>query len=138
MRLRVPLVLGKTEPTTSTVTSRAPSMHPRAFFEAYVLPTQKEWSTNSGNIRRAVFALCQLDILAEHVIIHLNPGIKPDAVSAERIGGAIGAGPIGAAPIGGTLDTVTLLLDDGTQIDAAAVITTCRRFWERELGRLGL
>jgi hypothetical protein len=70
-------------PTKATLL-RVPSMHPRAFFQAYVLPTLGEWSTDSCNIRRTVFALCQLDILAEHVVIHLNPGIEPNAVSAER------------------------------------------------------
>jgi len=59
-------------------------MHPRAFFEIYVAPTIDEWRSDSGNIRLSVLALCQLDILAEHVIIHRNPNIKREAIAAKR------------------------------------------------------
>jgi hypothetical protein len=45
-------------------------IYPREFFDTFVLPAIEEWQLDHKNLRRAVIALCELDNLAEHVIIY--------------------------------------------------------------------
>ena len=59
-------------------------MNPREFFNAFVLPTIEEWRFDAMDIRRATFAICQLDILVERVTRHANPTFSDDNFRAER------------------------------------------------------
>jgi hypothetical protein len=47
---------------------------PRQFFDQYVMPCVTDWQLDPLNIRKAVIAISQIDILADHVIIHQHPG----------------------------------------------------------------
>ena len=49
-------------------------LNPREFFDQYVMPCVTDWELDPLNIRKAVIAISQIDILADHVIIHLHPG----------------------------------------------------------------
>jgi hypothetical protein len=49
-------------------------LNPRQFLDQYVLPCVRDWQLDPLNIRKAVIAISQIDILADHVIIHQHPG----------------------------------------------------------------
>jgi hypothetical protein len=49
-------------------------LNPREFFDQYVMPCVTDWQLDPLNIRKAVIAISQIDILADHVIIHQHPG----------------------------------------------------------------
>ena len=49
-------------------------LNPRQFFDQYVMPCVTDWQLDPLNIRKAVIAISQIDILADHVIIHQHPG----------------------------------------------------------------
>jgi hypothetical protein len=57
---------------------------PRRFLEEYVRPAVEEWRSEPTNIRRAMAAICELDNLTEHVILHANPRFDSRKVSRER------------------------------------------------------
>jgi hypothetical protein len=46
---------------------------PRQFFNEFVLPTVEEWRSEPLNIRKAVIAISQIDIMADQVVIYQNP-----------------------------------------------------------------
>ena len=48
-------------------------LNPRQFFDQYVLPCVTDWELDPLNIRKALIAISQIDILADHVIIHQHP-----------------------------------------------------------------
>lgn len=49
-----------------------------------MLPAIADWQRNSLNVRLATIAICQLDILTEKIINHLNPGVSRQGVILER------------------------------------------------------
>jgi hypothetical protein len=49
-------------------------LNPRQFFDQYVMPCVTDWELDPLNIRKALIAISQIDILADHVIIHQHPG----------------------------------------------------------------
>jgi hypothetical protein len=60
-------------------------MNPREFLDEYVAPAIYD-SQKAGheNIRLATTAICELDNLAEHMILYLNPGTDRPGISRER------------------------------------------------------
>jgi len=48
-------------------------LNPRQFFDQYVLPCVTDWELDPLNVRKAVIAISQIDILADHVILHQHP-----------------------------------------------------------------
>ena len=59
-------------------------MQPRAFFDEYVTPALDEWRGDPSSVRHVVALLCQLDIIAEHVITHLDPSIARKDIAPAR------------------------------------------------------
>ena len=49
-------------------------LNPRQFLDQYVMPCVTDWQLDPLNIRKAIIAISQIDILADHVIIHQHPG----------------------------------------------------------------
>jgi transcriptional regulator of met regulon len=49
-------------------------MNPRQFFDEFVTPCVEEWQLDPLNVRKAVIAISQIDILADVVLIHQHPG----------------------------------------------------------------
>jgi integrase len=49
-------------------------LNPRQFLDQYVMPCVRDWQLDPLNVRKAVIAISQIDILADHVIIHQHPG----------------------------------------------------------------
>ena len=49
-------------------------LNPRQFFDQFVVPCVKDWEDDPLNVRKAVIAISQIDILADQVIIHQHPG----------------------------------------------------------------
>jgi hypothetical protein len=48
-------------------------LNPRQFLDQFVLPCVTDWELDPLNIRKAVIAISQIDILADHVIIYQHP-----------------------------------------------------------------
>jgi hypothetical protein len=63
----------------------------------------------------------------------ITKGQRPQVVS---FGGAVGSAPVGVTPVGGSLEELTLVLDDGSQHSVVGIITHCMDFWHAELARL--
>ena len=59
-------------------------LNPRQFFDQYVMPCVTDWQLDPLNARKAVIAITQIDILADHVIIHQHPGFNRDQVGKLR------------------------------------------------------
>jgi hypothetical protein len=59
-------------------------LNPREFFDQYVMPCVADWEHDPLNVRKAVIAISQIDILADHVIIHQNPGFTRQQVANVR------------------------------------------------------
>jgi hypothetical protein len=63
-------------------------MTPRDFFNEYVLPAIEDWRQESTSVRKVVTAISQLDIMADQMIVHDNPGLGAEElrkhVSAAR------------------------------------------------------
>jgi hypothetical protein len=59
-------------------------LNPRQFFDQYVLPCVKDWQHDPLNIRKAVIAISQIDILADHVIIHQHPSFTRGQLANVR------------------------------------------------------
>jgi hypothetical protein len=53
-------------------------MNPREFFNEFILPTVDEWRSDPLNVRKAVVAVSQLDIMADQVVVFQNPGLVGD------------------------------------------------------------
>jgi hypothetical protein len=59
-------------------------LNPRQFFDQYVLPCVRDWQLDPLNVRKAVIAISQIDILADHVIIHQHPGFTRGQLANVR------------------------------------------------------
>jgi hypothetical protein len=59
-------------------------LNPRQFLDQFVLPCVKCWESDPLDIRKAVIAISQIDILADQVIIHQHPDFNRDQVSKLR------------------------------------------------------
>jgi hypothetical protein len=59
-------------------------LNPRQFLEQFVLPCVKCWECDPLNVRKAVIAISQIDILADQVIIHQHPDFNRDQVTNLR------------------------------------------------------
>jgi hypothetical protein len=59
-------------------------LNPRQFLDQFVLPCVKCWERDPLNVRKAVIAISQIDILADQVIIHQHPGFTRDQVTKLR------------------------------------------------------
>jgi hypothetical protein len=59
-------------------------LNPRQFFDQYVMPCVTDWQLDPLNIRKAVIAISQIDILADHVIIHQHPGFNRGQLANVR------------------------------------------------------
>ena len=59
-------------------------LNPRQFFDQYVLPCVRDWQLDPLNVRKAVVAISQIDILADHVIIHQHPGFTRGQLANVR------------------------------------------------------
>jgi hypothetical protein len=59
-------------------------LDPRQFFDQYVMPCVTDWQLDPLNIRKAVIAISQIDILADHVIIHQHPGFNRVQIANVR------------------------------------------------------
>jgi hypothetical protein len=59
-------------------------LNPRQFFDRYVLPCVRDWQLDPLNVRKAVIAISQIDILADHVIIHQHPGFTRGQLANVR------------------------------------------------------
>jgi hypothetical protein len=52
--------------------------------DQYVLPCVKCWELDPLNVRKAVIAISQIDILADHVVIHQHPGFTRGQLANVR------------------------------------------------------
>ena len=59
-------------------------LNPREFFDQYVMPCVTDWQLDPLNIRKAIIAISQIDILADHVIIHQHPGFTRGQLANVR------------------------------------------------------
>jgi hypothetical protein len=59
-------------------------LNPRQFLDQFVLPCVECWERDPLNVRKAVIAISQIDILADHVIIHQHSGFTRDQVTKLR------------------------------------------------------
>lgn len=59
-------------------------LNPRQFFDEFVMPCVEEWQLDPLNVRKAVIAISQIDILADHVIIHQHPGFTRGQLANVR------------------------------------------------------
>ena len=59
-------------------------LNPRQFLDQFVLPCVKCWERDPLNVRKAVIAISQIDILADQVIIHQHPDFNRDQVTNLR------------------------------------------------------
>jgi hypothetical protein len=59
-------------------------LNPRQFFDQFVVPCVKDWEEDPLNARKAVIAISQIDILADHVIIHQHPGFTRMQIANVR------------------------------------------------------
>ncbi len=103
---------------------------PGEFFETYVAPAIAEWRANPSSIRLATLALCELDNLAEHVIIHTNPRVRKGEVTQERDKLA------GAKPELGLARDIHDTHKHGPLARKSASITKGQRPWSIPGGRL--
>ena len=59
-------------------------LNPRQFLDQFVLPCVKCWERDPLNVRKAVIAISQIDILADQVILHQHPDFNRDQVTKLR------------------------------------------------------
>src|SRR6478672_8352247 len=59
-------------------------LNPRQFLDQYVMPCVRDWQLDPLNVRKAVIAISQIDILADHVIIHQHPGFTRGQLANVR------------------------------------------------------
>ena len=59
-------------------------LNPRQFLDQFVLPCVKCWERDPLDIRKAVIAISQIDILADQVVIHQHPDFNRDQVTKLR------------------------------------------------------
>jgi hypothetical protein len=52
--------------------------NPRQFLDEFVIPAVEEWKLEPLSVRKAVIAISQIDILADQVVVHRNPGADGD------------------------------------------------------------
>jgi hypothetical protein len=57
---------------------------PREFYNRFVMPTVLDWQANQLDIRLATFAICQMDILAEHFLLQLSEDLSRQGVGDRR------------------------------------------------------
>ena len=142
-------------------------LNPRQFFDQYVLPCVRDWQLDPLNVRKAVIAISQIDILADHVIIHQHPGFTRGQLAKVRkateqntrirllvrdVHDTHKHGPLQRATA--TITTserpmqnyafqvgtpvLEIVQDDGTKHLVENVITDALTYWEGELSSLGL
>ena len=142
-------------------------LNPRQFFDQYVLPCVKDWQHDPLNIRKAVIAISQIDILADHVIIHQHPSFTrgqlanvrkateqntPIRLLVRDVHDTHKHGPLQRATA--TITTserpmqnyafqvgtpvLEIVQDDGTKHLVENVITDALTYWEGELSSLRL
>jgi hypothetical protein len=130
-------------------------LNPRQFFDQYVMPCVTDWELDPLNIRKAVIAISQIDILADHVIIHQHPGFTRGQVANVRkateqntpirllvrdVHDTHKHGPLQrpTATITTGERVLEIVQDDGTKHLVENVITDALTYWEGELLSLGL
>ena len=59
-------------------------LNPRQFLDQFVLPCVKCWERDPLNVRKAVIAISQIDILADQLILHQHPDFTRDQVTKLR------------------------------------------------------
>ena len=59
-------------------------LSPRQFLDQFVLPCVKCWERDPLNVRIAVIAISQIDILADQLILHQHPDFTCDQVTKLR------------------------------------------------------
>jgi hypothetical protein len=59
-------------------------LNPRQFLNQFVLPCVKCWERDPLDVRKAVIAISQIDILADQVILHQHPDFTRDQVTKLR------------------------------------------------------
>ena len=142
-------------------------LNPRQFFDQYVLPCVRDWQLDPLNVRKAVIAISQIDILADHVIIHQHPGFTRGQLANVRkateqntrirllvrdVHDTHKHGPLHGATA--TITTserpmqnyafqvgtpvLEIVQDDGTKHLVENVITDALTYWEGELSSLRL
>jgi len=142
-------------------------LNPRQFFDQYVLPCVRDWQLDPLNVRKAVIAISQIDILADHVIIHQHPGFTRGQLANVRkateqntrirllvrdVHDTHKHGPLQRATA--TITTserpmqnyafqvgtpvLEVVQDDGTKHLVENVITDALTYWEGELSSLRL
>jgi hypothetical protein len=138
-------------------------LNPRQFFDQYVMPCVADWQDDPLNIRKAVIAISQIDILADHVIIHQHPDFNRGQVAnlrkateqntpirllvrdvhdthkhgaLERPNATISGERHNALQVG--TPVLEIVQDDGTKHLVENVITDALTYWEGELLSLGL
>jgi hypothetical protein len=142
-------------------------LNPRQFFDQYVLPCVRDWQLDPLNVRKAVIAISQIDILADHVIIHQHPGFTRGQLANVRkateqntrirllvrdVHDTHKHGPLQRATA--TITTserpmqnyafqvgtpvLEIVQDDGTKHLVENVITDALTYWEGELSSLRL
>jgi hypothetical protein len=141
-------------------------LNPRQFFDQYVLPCVTDWQDDPLNIRKAVIAISQIDILADHVIIHQHPDFTrmqignlrkateqntPIRLLVRDVHDTHKHGPLDR--LTATITTgerlqnnvyqvgtpvLEIVQDDGTKHLVENVITDALTYWRDELSILGL
>jgi hypothetical protein len=130
-------------------------LNPRQFFDQYVMPCVTDWELDPLNIRKALIAISQIDILADHVIIHQHPGFSrvqianmrkateqntPIRLLVRDVHDTHKHGPLQrpTAPITTDGRVLEIVQDDGTKHFVENVINDALTYWEGELISLGL
>jgi hypothetical protein len=135
-------------------------LNPRQFFNQFVMPCVTDWQLDPLNIRKAVIAISQIDILADHVILHQHPDFttrdvhdthkhgplqRPTATittgerpKLERHGGVFDPRVFQNNVFQVGTPVLEIVQDDGTKHLVENVITDALTYWEGELVTLGL
>jgi hypothetical protein len=135
-------------------------LNPREFFDQFVMPCVKDWEHDPLNVRKAILAISQIDILADHVIIYQHPGFARAQLANVRkameqntrirllvrdVHDTHKHGPLqratatittGVLPVG--MPILEIVQDDGTKHLVENVIADALTYWEGELSSLGL
>ena len=142
-------------------------LNPRQFLNQFVLPCVKCWERDPLDVRKAVIAISQIDILADQVILHQHPDFTRDQVTKLRkameqnspirllvrdVHDTHKHGPLQRATA--TITTserplqnyafqvgtpvLEIVQDDGTKHLVENVITDALTYWEGELSSLRL
>ena len=141
-------------------------LNPRQFFDQYVMPCVTDRELDPLNIRKALIAISQIDILADHVIIHQHPGFtrvqlanvrkateqnSPIRLLVRDVHDTHKHGPLqrptATITTGERLQNnvfqvgapvLEIVQDDGTKHFVENVINDALTYWEGELISLGL